>query len=253
MDLKRRIIDKRVKEKFMMDDAYLNGYAKLCGWKATLVYLSLCRHTDKNQHCFPSEKLIAREFSISTKSVARGIKDLKKWNIIDVRKEIRENGTWKNNSYILLDKSVWKPKPNYKEITNSQETQSRSLKDCEGVDHETEGAIKETHEQGNTSKEIFNGNASVAGVKEIMNIFYEINPTLNWKSKTIRSACEELIEKFGLEETRAMTKQVIAIQGNPYAPTVTTPWELKEKLAKIKAYFDRQKNNKPKIARIPNF
>jgi len=253
MEKKRRIIDKRVKQKFLMDDAYLNGYAKFCGYKATLVYISLCRHASKDQYCFPSERLIAEELAISKKSVMRGIKDLKLWNIIDIQKEKRGSGLWKNNSYILLDKSVWRLKPAQKtsEGINNQETVSPPPEDCEGADQETVRDTKETHIEGNTIKE---GNASVAGVSDVMNIFYRINPTLNWKNKTTRLACEELIGKFGLEQTITMAEQVIAIQGEPYAPVATNPYQMKEKLAQFKIYFDKRNKevhgNKPQFTKI---
>ena len=71
---KFEVRDLRIKEKFFMDDDYLNGFAKICGWKATVVYLSLCRHVDKNQECFRSEELISKEHGISRDSVIRGIK-----------------------------------------------------------------------------------------------------------------------------------------------------------------------------------
>jgi hypothetical protein len=89
----RRIIDNRSKEKFQMDDAYLNGYARLCGIYATGVYVSLCRHADKDQYCFPSFKLSAEELAISEKSVQRGIAELVQWNIIEVAREKKADDT----------------------------------------------------------------------------------------------------------------------------------------------------------------
>jgi len=80
-----------------------------------------------------------------------------------------------------------------------------------------------------------------AGVKDLMNIFYEINPTLNWANKTFRASAGYMIEKFGLDEAIAMANAAVSIQGQPYAPTVTNPWELKEKLIKVKMFFDRNK------------
>ena len=77
-----KIRDLRHKEKFVVDDEYLNGYAKICGWQATLVYLSLCRHASREQSCFPSLKLIAKEHSVSKDTILRGIKILSEWNII---------------------------------------------------------------------------------------------------------------------------------------------------------------------------
>lgn len=106
-----KIRDQRVKEKFFIDDEYLNGYAKLCGSHATLVYISLCRHADKDQKCFPSKKLIAEELAISERSVYNGIISLQEWNIIKFEQSKKSDGTFKNNTYVLLDKTEWKSKP----------------------------------------------------------------------------------------------------------------------------------------------
>jgi AraC-like DNA-binding protein len=106
---KFQVRDLRIKEKFFMDDAYLNGYAKICGWKATLVYLSLCRHADKNQECFPSEELISKELGISRDSVMRGIRALVGSNIISIERKRNQRGKWFNNVYVLVDKKHWDP------------------------------------------------------------------------------------------------------------------------------------------------
>lgn len=106
--MRRRIIDKRNKEKFMVDDLYLNGYAKMCGIYATGVYMILCRHASKDQECFPSKKRIAERLAISERSVYNAIQELKKHRIIDIIQERRrEDGTYKSTIYILLDKSEW--------------------------------------------------------------------------------------------------------------------------------------------------
>ena len=103
--------DLRRKEKFQVDDAYLNGYARLCGWKATLVYISLCRHADKNQRAFPSINLISEELKIARGTVIAGLRDLERWVVILSHKERNKTGKWLNSTYILLDRSQWKPKP----------------------------------------------------------------------------------------------------------------------------------------------
>lgn len=106
---KPEVRDLRVKEKFFLDDAYLNGYAKKCGWKATLVYLSLCRHADKQQQAFPSVQLMAQEHNVSVNTIRRGIKDLEQWNIIQVIRTFDDTTKkYLNNIYYLLDKSEWK-------------------------------------------------------------------------------------------------------------------------------------------------
>lgn len=107
-----KIRDTRKKGWFIIDNEYLNGYARILGASCTVVYLSLCRHANtETQECFPSMKLIAEENGISTRTVMRAISVLEKWHIINVEKSKREDGTQNNNIYTLMDKSVWKSKP----------------------------------------------------------------------------------------------------------------------------------------------
>lgn len=109
------IRDLRRKQFFMVDDEYLNGYARLCGISATGVYLSLCRHASRDQTCFPSKKLIAEELDISERTVYSALKKLEEWNIVKVTDQSRKkDGSYNNKIYTLLDKSVWKPKPTVK-------------------------------------------------------------------------------------------------------------------------------------------
>ena len=104
-----KVRDLRKKDQFKIDDVYLNGYARVCGANATLVYLSLCRHAEfESQKAFPSQNKIAFELGISVASVKRGIKILTEYNIIQIEKE-KIGGKFNNNVYFLLDKSGWKP------------------------------------------------------------------------------------------------------------------------------------------------
>ena len=91
----------------MIDDKYLNGQAKICGWQATLVYTSLCRHANINQESFPSINLMSEEHGVSRTTIIKGIKNLEKYNVIEVGKMRNKAGKWLNNSYILTDKSDW--------------------------------------------------------------------------------------------------------------------------------------------------
>lgn len=81
-------------------------------------------------------------------------------------------------------------------------------------------------------------------VQEIMDLFYEINPTLNFANLTQRKAAEWMLKKWGIEKVKAMAQKVISCQGKAYAPVATTPYDMKEKLAKFAIYF--KNNSKPK-------
>jgi len=91
-------------------------------------------------------------------------------------------------------------------------------------------------------KEIISSEQS-SQVQKVLEIFYKINPTLNWGNKTNRSAAAEMIKKFGLDATLKMAQQIVDVQGEQYAPVATNPYKMKEKLAEFKIYFDKEKNN----------
>jgi len=99
--------DLRKKEKFVIDDEYLNGYAKICGIYATGVYVSLSRHVDKNQKAFPSIRRMAEELAVSESSIKRGLKKLEEHRIILRQRK----GKMLTNRYYLLDKSEWSKEP----------------------------------------------------------------------------------------------------------------------------------------------
>ena len=79
-----QIRDKRQKGFFMINNEYLNGYAKYLSPVITIVYLTLCRHVDSEEKCWPSIKLISEKNNISRSSVLRSIKILEKMNMIKV-------------------------------------------------------------------------------------------------------------------------------------------------------------------------
>lgn len=77
-------------------------------------------------------------------------------------------------------------------------------------------------------------------INSIISLFKNsINPTIAFENKTQRGAVKYLIEAFGYEKTERMVKYAVSIQGKPYSPVVTTPWELKQKLSKVVLFYQR--------------
>jgi hypothetical protein len=94
---------------YMKPDEYLNGWAKKCGWKATLVYDSLWRHADRSRESFPSIKLMSDEHGVSTDTIKRGIRTLESFGIISREQKTDPiTGKFKHNTYVLLAKKHWK-------------------------------------------------------------------------------------------------------------------------------------------------
>lgn len=111
-----KVRDFRNKQFFMVDDAYLNGYARHLGVTASMIYICLCRHVDKEQVAFPSQRTIAEKLGIKWRTVMEKTKLLEKWGLIDVKKIRNENGVWLNNTYTLLDKTEWKKIPRTEKV-----------------------------------------------------------------------------------------------------------------------------------------
>jgi len=94
--------DAREKEFFIVDDAYMNGFAKICGVYATAVYFALCRHSGKDQMCYPSIDLIMDKLNMSRGSVVKALKILE-WHKIILIDKIKGQP----NVYTLTNKRHW--------------------------------------------------------------------------------------------------------------------------------------------------
>ena len=78
-------------------------------------------------------------------------------------------------------------------------------------------------------------------INHLLAEFYKtINPLISFKNNTQRDAALEIIKKFGFEEAIDITRYAISVQGDKFAPRITTPLKLKEKYADLEIY----KNNK---------
>ena len=235
-----KVRDLRKKDQYKIDDAYLNGYARLCGVYATAVYNSLSRHADFNtQECFPSIEKIADQHNISKPSVISAIKELQKWNIISVKKE-KDPKTKRQlpNVYLLLDKEEWVKKPIR---VNDIDSEPSKPDDKSRVNHID--CKDNTYKKDNTSSE-----HSSQEVTTIISLFEIINPTCKayYANTTQRGACQFLLDTYGFEKVSRIIKEVLPkTNGREYFPTITTPAQLKDKWASLEAnyrsYINKQK------------
>jgi hypothetical protein len=83
-------------------------------------------------------------------------------------------------------------------------------------------------------------------ITTIMNIFREINPTINFGHKTHRNSISVMVKEFGFEETIKLAKIAVSIQGQKYAPVITTPTELRNKIGALGVYIKKENNSETK-------
>ena len=69
--------------------------------RAKLVYIYLHDRCDKEKKAWPSVKTIAKQLSISDKTVRSAIKDLEKAGLVRKAYKKRKNGSFTSNRYYL--------------------------------------------------------------------------------------------------------------------------------------------------------
>jgi hypothetical protein len=142
-----KLLNKFRPNMYMKPDAYLNGWAKKCGWKASIVYDSLWRHADKNGNCFPSIELMADEFDVSRDTIIRGLKTLISFNLVKKESARGRSGKFLHNTYTLTDKSQWKDPT--MSLTATRSTMSLTAKN-----HVANSDYKGTQREGYTTTDV---------------------------------------------------------------------------------------------------
>ena len=66
-----------------------------------IVYCCLVKHSDKNDVCFPSRRLIAEECCIDKKTVDAAIISLEKAGLVKKKKRRRQDGSNTSNAYTV--------------------------------------------------------------------------------------------------------------------------------------------------------
>lgn len=135
-------------------------------------------------------------------------------------------------------------------IGGSQEMNTPTLKGGQG------GSIKRGHTIDNTIDNKTIDNIAIQRIADNINplieLFKFINPTYErlFANKTQRASLERLVAKFGEEKVKQMIEYLPKIFGKLYAPRITTPYQLEQKMADLIAYAKSEKDKKPKIIEI---
>lgn len=85
---------------------YVDSMARVSGWKATLVYMSISRHLEEGT-CSVSLQSMMREHGVSKGTIIRGIKDLEKHKVINVDRERKEDGSFPTNRFMINYTDQW--------------------------------------------------------------------------------------------------------------------------------------------------
>jgi len=80
-------------------------------------------------------------------------------------------------------------------------------------------------------------------VAKLFEVFYRtVNPTINYANMTSRKSAALLIKKFGIEKTLKLAEYAVSIQGEEFAPTISTPHQLREKITSVVNHYTKNKS-----------
>jgi len=243
--------DKRKKGWFWMDNDYLNGYARLFGAVGTAIYVSLCRHANnETQECFPAQSKIAEELGIVERTVRNYIGLFEKYHLITVEREYDPRTKKRlNNVYTLVDRECWDKPEAIVAFGKARGTKQHKPEATDDTNRRHQLPNKETNNNktyNNKTKLATTG--VVADTNSLIELFKTINPTYEniYKNKTERSALENLVKKFGREKVEATIKALPSIVNKKYAPTITKPTQLENKLAELIQFVNKEKSQDKK-------
>ena len=82
-------------------------------------------------------------------------------------------------------------------------------------------------------------------INDVLGLFKILNPNYEalYKNKTQRNALEEILKKWGRGKIENAIKFAAEANGKDYAPTITTPMQLRDKLGQLIAYYQRSNKN----------
>jgi len=192
----------------------------------------------------PTEVMLSKEIS-STAKITYGI----------ISSLCNEKGyCWASNNYLgkLLGKSGTRMSLIVKELCDiglieSEVEQNYKRKiTLMGVLRKLKGGVKENLKGGltkvkeNSIIEYNNNNTIISedkprnNTQELLNMFYEnINPNIKFQNKTLRADAEFLVNHYPIEKLQAMILYIKEHQGEQFFPSITTPSQLRDKMAQV--------------------
>jgi len=170
---------------------------------------------------------LSEETGISIQSIRTALTILKSTNTITIKStnkfsiiQIVNYDQYQNEDIKSTSKLTSK-------VTNNQQTTNKQL------------TTNKNDKNEKNEKNIKNNNINI-----IIGMFKNVNPSYErlFSNKTQRASIERLLKKYGEAWLRNLINRLPDIIKMPYAPQITTPYELEMKLGKLKIFLEQEKN-----------
>ena len=226
------------------------------------LYFQMKRYAGENGECFASEKLLCNKLGIGRKALKKSIDYLLEhgWiKFIGLKQTNTKGGMQPIKNYSIVD--IWQMNNEfYKGVSERalHETKGVSERAVGGVQKNTKGVSERAIEEEPRLRRTINKNQlatqSVAGneINTLIQLFEPVNPSYEklFSNKTQRAALERLVKKHGMEKIHATLEAIPKIIVQRFAPRITTPLQLEDKLGELIAFYNQKKSSLPTIAKI---
>lgn len=191
-------------------------------------------HLKRGQFIF-GRKIGAEKLKFKPSTVGYWISFLKANGYIDIQS---------TNKYSIITIQNW----NRYQRVNSQTNNRRTT---DGQQTDTYKNVLKNDKECKRISIYHSGAKSVAGqeISNIIKLFGNLNPNYErlFKNKTQRIAVKRMLKKMGQHKLDQTIQYAISVQTDKFAPSITTPCQLEDKLGALINHYYRQKNDKKKF------
>ena len=207
----------------------------------------------KRDYCYPSFRYLKKQLKVGETNLKKSFQYLIKNKWIDSlgKRKVRTRGGYQWVSAYRIN-NIWKLNTAYyqgvsnqghpKENKVSPENSKVSLRKVKVSP--VVGAKQELLKKELLKKELIATQA--LPVNLLIEKFKTINPSYErlFSNKTQRASIERMLKKFGQEKLEKIIDSLSAIFGQPYSPTITTPYLLEKKMGDLIAYIQKRSQEK---------
>jgi hypothetical protein len=214
---------------------------------AKLVYGVIFTRENGKNGAWPSQKSLTGTVGVGVRALQDAIKQLESLGLM----EVEQRGLRRSNVYStrLPDRSKTAVPDAQK--TALQDAQKTALQDAQKT------ALPIGKEQVKTKKEPITAAAtppqvtgedeclqvSGSAINQLLATFHDHgNSAIKFQNKTQRKDAAWLIKEKGLEQAIEIARFALLVRGRQYAPVITNPSQLRDKLASLEAFGHRLKN-----------
>ena len=225
------------------------------------LYWQMKRYSGETGKCFATEKTLMRKMGIGKKSFDKSLKYLldKKW-IKFIGKT--EGKTRPINTYAIVD--IWKLNIlHYEEISSESTLSSKREISVESKGDKSQKHTKisprstieeEPLKEEHNNKILAEQSSAGSEINKMIELFENVNPNFKrlFSNRTQRGALERMIKEHGKEKIEWVIKILKKTNGMRFAPTITRPTELEDKLGSLITFLKKEQgiNNQNKIVKV---